>query len=60
LTPRQREITALVTEGLTNSDIAERLGLSRQAVSDQVQALLAALGLPNRLSLAAWFLRQQH
>jgi two-component system, NarL family, response regulator DevR len=58
LTGRRHEIVALVAEGLANREIAERLGLATATVAVEILGLLSALELPNRLSLAAWFLRQ--
>jgi two-component system nitrate/nitrite response regulator NarL len=58
LTPRHAELAELVSEGLTNGEIAEKLGLSRAAVAIQILELLNTLDLPNRLRLAVWFLRQ--
>lgn len=45
LSPRQREVLALVAQGLTNSTIAERLGLSTRSVDAHVNAIYAELGI---------------
>jgi DNA-binding NarL/FixJ family response regulator len=45
LSPRQREVLALVAQGLTNSAIAERLGLSTRSVDAHVNAIYAELGI---------------
>lgn len=42
----------MVGEGLANKDIAQRLGVSEQAVKEQVSALLRRLAVPNRAGLA--------
>lgn len=52
LTPRQREVVALVAEGLSNADIAERLGVSVKAVEKNVSAALRRTGARSRLDLA--------
>ena len=52
LTEREREIAALVAEGLDNRDIAHRLYLSEGTVRNRVSALLDKLGLSNRTQLA--------
>jgi DNA-binding CsgD family transcriptional regulator len=56
LTGRQREVLALVAEGLTNAQIATRLGISRHTVVTQLAAASAKLGATTRgqaASLAA-------
>jgi len=49
LTPRQAEVLALLAEGLTNSEIAERLNTSAKTAEHHVGAVLAAFDAPNRL-----------
>ena len=48
LTPREQQVLALVAEGLTNVQIAERLYLSRKTVSVHVSAMLRKLGASTR------------
>jgi DNA-binding NarL/FixJ family response regulator len=52
LTPREREVWALVANGLTNPQIAERLGLSDNTVKFHVQHLFSKLGVKNRTEAA--------
>lgn len=52
LTPREREVWALVADGLSNLQIAERLGLSNNTVKFHVQHLFAKLGVKNRTEAA--------
>jgi NarL family two-component system response regulator LiaR len=52
LTRREREVLALVVEGLSNADIAERLRLSTATVRLHVGHLLAKLEAPNRTAAA--------
>jgi len=52
LTPREREVWALVAGGLTNPQIAERLGLSDNTVKFHVQHLFSKLGVKNRTEAA--------
>jgi DNA-binding CsgD family transcriptional regulator len=49
LTPRQSQVLALLAEGLSNAEIAERLGTSAKTVEHHVGAVLAALDAPSRL-----------
>ncbi|MFC3076628.1 ATP-binding protein [Phenylobacterium terrae] len=50
LTPRQREVLSLLSDGLANAEIADRLGLSAKTVEHHVGAILAALEAPSRLA----------
>lgn len=53
LTAREREIMALVAEGRTNADIAERLVLSEKTVRNHLSGILEKLGVSNRVEAAA-------
>jgi DNA-binding NarL/FixJ family response regulator len=46
LTPRQREVLALMAEGRTNAGIAAELVITEKAVAKHVAAIFEALGLP--------------
>lgn len=48
LTPRQNEVLALLDEGLTNEQIADRLFVSVRTVENHVSAILAKLGAASR------------
>jgi DNA-binding NarL/FixJ family response regulator len=52
LTPREREVWALIAGGLTNPEIAERLGLSDNTVKFHVQHLFSKLRVKNRTEAA--------
>lgn len=54
LTARQREILALVEEGLSNRQIARRLSIEIQTVKNHVHNVLEELGLHTRTEAAAW------
>jgi DNA-binding CsgD family transcriptional regulator/tetratricopeptide (TPR) repeat protein len=53
LSAREREILALVTEGLRNADIADRLFLSRRTIDNHMSAILRKLGANNRVEAVA-------
>jgi DNA-binding CsgD family transcriptional regulator/tetratricopeptide (TPR) repeat protein len=53
LTPREREVLALVADGRTNRQIAEALFISDKTASVHVSNILAKLGVANRGEAAA-------
>lgn len=53
LTPRRREILALVAEGLSTREIAERLVLSPYTVRNHLRGIFAALRCHSRLEAVA-------
>jgi DNA-binding CsgD family transcriptional regulator len=53
LTGRQRELLRLVGDGLTNAQIAQRLGISRHTVVSQLASSVAKLGATSRNHAAA-------
>ncbi|HEX5819434.1 MAG TPA: LuxR C-terminal-related transcriptional regulator, partial [Gemmatimonadales bacterium] len=54
LTRRESEIAALVAEGLTNREIAERLVMARRTAEGHVARILGKLNFTSRAQLAAW------
>jgi DNA-binding NarL/FixJ family response regulator len=52
LTPREREVLALVGAGLSNAEIGERLFLVEGTVKAYVSAALGRLGVRNRVQAA--------
>jgi len=48
LTPRQRDVLALLLQGKPNKLIAREMGLSVETVKDHVAAVLRALGVTSR------------
>jgi predicted ATPase/DNA-binding CsgD family transcriptional regulator len=52
LTAREREVAALVAQGLTNRDIATRLVVSKRTVDAHVEHILAKLGFTSRVQVA--------
>ena len=59
LTDREREIVALVADGLDNQAIASRLCLSEGTVRNHISAILAKTNLANRTQLAVEWLSSQ-
>ncbi|HTY72951.1 MAG TPA: response regulator transcription factor [Actinomycetes bacterium] len=60
LTEREREILALIGEGLTNRQIGERLFLAEKTVKNYVSNLLAKLGMERRTQAAVYAAEIRH
>lgn len=54
LTPREREVAALVALGLTNREIAARLTIADRTATSHVVHILSKLGFRSRAMVAAW------
>ena len=56
LSQREREVLALMAEGMSNSDIADKLGIGEKTVKTHVSNVLAKLGVADRTQAAvfAW------
>ncbi|GHG97322.1 response regulator [Streptomyces lanatus] len=52
LSPRERDILALIGEGLTNREIGHKLYLSEKTVKNHISRLLAKLGVQRRVQAA--------
>ncbi|HUR95113.1 MAG TPA: response regulator transcription factor [Gemmatimonadales bacterium] len=54
LTIREREVVALIAEGLSNKEIADRLHIAVHTVKSHVHIILEKLALHTRLEIAAY------
>jgi non-specific serine/threonine protein kinase len=59
LTPRQHEVAALIAQGLTNAQIAERLVVSPHTVERHVENILDKLRMSSRIEIAVWMVERQ-
>jgi DNA-binding CsgD family transcriptional regulator len=57
LTARELEVVSLVTEGLTNKEVATRLRVSVRTAENHLLNVMNKLGLDNRAQVAAWVTR---
>jgi len=53
MTKREKEITDLIAEGLSNKEIAQRLNLAEYTIKSHVHNILEKLALHSRLQIAA-------
>ena len=59
LTEREREVLALLVDGLMNKEIARRLVVTERTVKFHVASILAKLGVPNRAAAVRVALEQR-
>lgn len=57
LSDREVEIIELVTAGLTNKDIADRLEISKRTVDNHISNILEKANVDNRVALVRWALQ---
>lgn len=58
LTPREREVMSLSSEGLTSQEVAEQLGMSARTVNQHMDNVAEKLGTRNRVHTIAEALRR--
>jgi DNA-binding NarL/FixJ family response regulator len=54
LSPREREVAALLALGLSNRQIAERLVVTERTVAAHIEHILDKLGFASRHQVGAW------
>ena len=54
LTPSELRVVELIGEGMSNREIAERLGVVEKTVKNHITSVLAKMGLQRRTQVAAW------
>jgi DNA-binding NarL/FixJ family response regulator len=59
LTAREREVLALVGEGLANKQIARRLGISEKTVKAHLTSVFQRIGVTDRTQAALWARRHR-
>jgi two-component system nitrate/nitrite response regulator NarL len=59
LTSREREVVALISEGLSNKEIAERLHIATYTVKSHIHNILEKLALGTRLQIAAFARKEE-
>jgi two-component system, NarL family, response regulator LiaR len=59
LSPRERDVLALIARGHSNRQIAKDLGIGEQTVKTHVRGILTKLGLQDRVQAAIFALRHQ-
>lgn len=57
LSPREVEVLALITQGLSNQDICERLVLTINTLKSHVRAAYKKIGVSSRSQAVAWALQ---
>jgi pimeloyl-ACP methyl ester carboxylesterase/DNA-binding CsgD family transcriptional regulator len=55
LTSRQLEVARLVSQGCSNRDLAERLGINERSAEGHVERIRLRLGFRSRAQIAAWY-----
>ncbi len=58
LTPREKEVLVLISDGLTNSDIGDKLGISIKTVDRHRENIMKKLELHNRIDLVKYAIRE--
>jgi DNA-binding NarL/FixJ family response regulator len=59
LTPREREILQLISQGSSNKEIAQALYISEKTVKNHITSILGRLGLRDRTQAVVWLHQQR-
>jgi len=59
LTKREREVAALIAQGLSNREIAARLVVAQRTAEGHVENILSKLGFTSRTQVAGWLAGQK-
>jgi len=57
LSERELQVIELVTAGLTNQEIAEKLEISKRTVDNHISNILTKTATDNRVALVRWALQ---
>ena len=60
LTQRELDVSKLVSEGLTNKEIGERLYISVHTVKTNLESIFVKLDVKNRIQLAVYVVRYEY
>ena len=60
LTPSELRVLDLIGDGLSNREIADRLGVAEKTIKNHITSLLAKMGLQRRTQVAAWVAARKH
>lgn len=58
MTPREREVLALIADGRSNAEAAEELNLSPHTVQTHREHIMQKLGIHNRTELLKYTMRK--
>lgn len=54
LSPREKQVVEFVSQGCTNPEIADKLGIATETVKEYMEHIFKKTGLRNRVQVAVW------